>query len=124
MEKIMVKKDKKEITQKTVPAKPPVATKVAPAVKPEPAVAHPPDAPPSPPMSEAKKLWEEIKDVQLNMFALPDQTVGQYCKFIQIEPVRCFVTIKVSSVLTALEDALGSKYNIESAGKFVILSRK
>lgn len=74
--------------------------------------------------SVAEKIWEDIKDEQLNMFALPDQTVAKYCTPIKIDPTRCFVTIKVSSVLPALEEALHTKFDVESAGKFVIITRK
>lgn len=73
---------------------------------------------------ESKKMWEEVKDVQLNMFALPDQKVSQYCQEVTVEPGKLYVLIKVSSVLTALEDALGKKFNIQPVGKYVVITRK
>lgn len=72
----------------------------------------------------AQEIWTEIKDVNLNLFALPGQTVEMYCHMIPVEPSRLYMTIKVSSVLTALEDALGKKFNFEVAGKFILVSRK
>lgn len=73
---------------------------------------------------ESKKMWEEVKDVQLNMFSLPDQKVSQYCQEVTVEPGKLYVLIKVSSVLTALEDALSEKFNIQPVGKYVVITRK
>lgn len=73
--------------------------------------------------SEADKIWSEIKDKKIEMFALPNQVVSQYCKPINIEPSRAFVTISAASVLPALELALGEKYSLEPADKYIIISR-
>lgn len=87
--------------------------------------APPISMPPSPPaLTEAQKIWEEIRQVQLNMFSLPNQTVEMYCRNYPIEPTKVYMTIKVSAVLSALEDTLGKQYNFETAGKFVLVSRK
>lgn len=89
-----------------------------------PAQVAPVPTPPPPQLNEAQKIWEEIKNVQLNMFALPNQTVDMYCKVYPIEPTHCYITVKVSAVLAALEDTLGKVYNFETAGKFVLITRK
>lgn len=75
-------------------------------------------------MTEAAKIWEEIKGVQLDMFALPDQTVEKYCKPFMVDPTKLFVTLSASSAFTALESALGKKFTFEQAGKFIVISRK
>lgn len=74
--------------------------------------------------TEADKIWEEIKDVQLEMFSLPDQTVSKYCKPITVEPTKLYVTNSVQAVYPALENALGKKFTIELAQKFIVIARK
>ncbi len=73
---------------------------------------------------ESQKIWDEIKEVNLNMFALPGQTVEKYCTPYMIEPSKCYVTVKVTAALVALEEALLKKFNIEVEGKFIVITRK
>jgi hypothetical protein len=72
--------------------------------------------------TNAEKIWEEIKDKQINMFTLPNQLVNQYCVPTSIEPSKLYVTYTVSSILPALENALGSSYKVENAGRFLAIS--
>lgn len=90
--------------------------------------------------TEAEKIWNEIKDRSIDLFALPGQVVSGYCKPLNVEPSKCYLTITASSVLPALEIALqptpheeraakASKsapklYDIERNDKFIIVSRK
>lgn len=126
----VTKKTAKKTAAKKVTKKAPKAS-VAPVeqvvVAAPPPAPEPPPAPPPPPvpqLTEAQKIWEEIRQVQLNMFALPGQTVEMYCKVYPIEPSRVYMTVKVSAVLAALEDTLGKWYNFDTAGKFVLVTRK
>ena len=91
--------------------------------------------------AEANLIWEEIKDLPISMFGLPNQTVEQHCFFIPVEPSKLYLTIKSSSALPALETSLQahsdrieaalaktggvnhSKFSIEMAEKFVMVSR-
>lgn len=91
--------------------------------------------------TEAYAIWTEIKDLPISMFGLPNQTVEQYCKFIAIEPGRCFLTMSSSATLPALETTLQAHYDqvfatlkkkgkvaetkltVEAADKFMIVSR-
>lgn len=77
-----------------------------------------------PALTNAEEIWNEIKDVQLNMFSLPDQTVEKYCTVIPVEPSKLYLTIKVSSVFAIMEDVLGKKFEFIPAGKFILVSRK
>jgi hypothetical protein len=70
----------------------------------------------------ANKIWEEIKDKPVNMFALPNQTVSNYCQQQSVEPSKCYLTYTVSSILPALEAALGNSYKVEIAGRFLAVS--
>ena len=127
MEKKMPKSKKetsaapKKSSKKTAKAAP-VEVKVETLVVQETVAAPPP--PPVPQLTEAQKIWEEIRHVQLGMFALPDQTVEMYCKNYPIEPTKCYMTVKVSAVMAALEDNLGKKFEFMPAGKFVVVTRK
>jgi len=75
-------------------------------------------------VTEAEKIWNEILNVQLDMFSLPEQNVQKYCKPVAIEPTKLYVTSSVQSVVPALEAAIGKKFDIEVAQKFIIISRK
>lgn len=69
-------------------------------------------------------IWEEIRNIQISLFALPGKTVEQYCKRVSIEPNKCFLLQSVSSVLPALEEAIGNKYNCELMQKYIVITRK
>jgi hypothetical protein len=73
--------------------------------------------------TEAGKIWQEIKDKKIEMFALPDQVVEKYCNPISIEPSKLYVIPSAPSVLPALEVALGSKYTVTLAEKYLIVAR-
>jgi hypothetical protein len=75
-------------------------------------------------VTEAEKIWNEIVDCQLEMFSLPDQTVRKYCSPVTIEPSKLYITASVQAVVPALETAIGKKFDIEMATKYIIISRK
>ncbi len=74
--------------------------------------------------TEADKIWTEVSNVQLNMFALPGQTVSTYCTQVKIEPTKLYVTASVQAVVPALDAAIGKSFDIEVANKYIIISRK
>jgi hypothetical protein len=73
-------------------------------------------------LTVADKIWEDIKDVKLEMFALPNQFVNSYCEQIKIEPSKLYLTSKVSAVLPILEEALRGRYNVEKINKYIVVS--
>ena len=73
--------------------------------------------------TEAGKIWDEIKDRDIEMFALPDQKVHMHCHPIVVEPTRLFLTTNSTAVLPSLETAIGKKFTVELADKFVIVAR-
>ena len=73
--------------------------------------------------TEAEKIWDEIKEKPIEMFALPNQIVSQYCKPMPVDPAKLFVTLHATSVLPALELALGSKFKVETMDKYTVISR-
>ena len=74
-------------------------------------------------MTVAEKIWFDIKDKPINMFALKNQTPAKYCQPLFIEPNRLYLTFSIGSVLPALETAFG-EYNIEMSGQFIFVSPK
>lgn len=70
----------------------------------------------------ADKIWDEIKDLRIEMFALPDQRVHHYCKPVSIDPAKLFLTSTAGSVLPALEAVVGPKYVVEKQDRFLLVS--
>lgn len=75
------------------------------------------------PTTEADKIWTEIKDKQVQMFALPNQTVASYCQPTKVDPTRCFLISKAAAIIPALEEALGKAYTVEVMDKYVVVAR-
>jgi len=74
--------------------------------------------------TEADKIWIEIKDKNIEIFALPDQKVSDYCNPVTVEPSKLYLLLKkASSALPAIESAIGNKFTVELANKYVIVSR-
>ena len=61
--------------------------------------------------TDAEKLWDKIKDVPIDLYALPDQVVSQHvtreAKLEKAVPDAVHLTLKSAAVLPALEEALG-----------------
>ena len=74
-------------------------------------------------MTEADKIWEEIKDKSIEMFALPDQTVALHCVPVAVEPSKLYLVIRSAATLPSLETALGTKYVVELVDKYVVVKR-
>lgn len=74
--------------------------------------------------TEAGKIWSEIKDREIQMFALPGQRVSDYCKPTFVEPSRLYLLTTASSTLPSLEEALSKEYVVELVDKYTVVSRK
>lgn len=70
----------------------------------------------------ADKIWDEIKDLKIEMFALPNQQVHHYCKPVSIDPDKLFLVVTAGSVLPSLETAISPKYTVEKQDKFLVVS--
>lgn len=75
-------------------------------------------------LTEADKLWNQIKDLKIEMFALPDQTVSKYCIKAVVEPSKLYLLSNVGAFLPALEMALNNKYLVETMDKYIVVSKK
>lgn len=111
----------KRAAKKTAPKKVEVVQTPPPAPVPPPPPVAPP--PPAKVKTEAEKMWDEIKNLPLSMFGLPDQAVFQHCTFVPVEPSALYVTIRSSATLPSLEAAIAPAFTVELADKFVIVRR-
>lgn len=121
----MPKTKKAKVTKKTTKKAP----KKAPVVQTPPPVV-PPASPPAPPVlppvvvkPESEKIWDEIKNLPISMFGLPDQFILQHCTPIPVEPSALYVTIRSTATLPSLEAAVQPAFTVELADKFVIIKR-
>lgn len=73
--------------------------------------------------TEASKIWNEIKDKDILMFALPNQKVSDYCSPVVVEPTKLYLLVTVSSVTPSLESAIGNKYSVDLVNKYTVVSR-
>lgn len=73
--------------------------------------------------TDAGKIWDEIKNRTIEMFALPDQRVWQHAEPILIEPTKLYLRTRSSSVLPSLEVACGKGYVVELLDKYVTVTR-
>lgn len=69
-------------------------------------------------------IWENIKDIQISLFALPAKRLSELCKRDTIEPSKCFLVPSAFSLLPILEEAIGDKYTCEMMQKYIIISNK
>lgn len=69
-------------------------------------------------------IWNNIKDIQISLFALPGKRLSELCKRDTIEPSKCFLVPSASSLLPILEEAIGDKYTCEMMQKYIIISNK
>lgn len=83
-----------------------------------------PVAPAVPSLSNAEKIWSEIKDKEIFMFALPGKKVSDFCQPVMIDPSRCFLIFRASSVLPSLEEVIGKEYVCEAVDKYIVITRK
>jgi hypothetical protein len=118
------KKVVKKVTSKKAPKKPApkkIVKTIPPLVVP---VAHP-SAPviPPPVKTEAQKIWDEIKDRPIEMFGLPGQVVAMHAVPVTVEPTKLYLVTRSTATLPSLEAAIGDKYTVELADKFVIVAR-
>ena len=74
-------------------------------------------------LTEADRLWAEIKDKNIEMFALPSQKVSHHCTPTFVEPSKLYLLARSSAVLPALEVACGKGYVVELVDKYMVVSR-
>lgn len=73
--------------------------------------------------TEAGSIWSEIKDKPIEIFALPNQTISLHAAPALVEPSKLYLLTRSSSVLPAIETALGKNYVVELADKYTVVAR-
>ena len=78
-------------------------------------------------VTESDKIWDEIKDLPIEMFALPDQVIRHHAQRLKVSPNEVYLKLKSTSVIPSLEVALaharGKRYDLEVAEGYVIVRR-
>jgi hypothetical protein len=72
---------------------------------------------------KAPTLWDLISDKKLDMFSLPEQTVAKYFTLVVSDEKKCTLVAKVSSAITALENAF-PELSVELVDKYTVVTRK
>jgi hypothetical protein len=94
-------------------------------------VTHAPVTPPhaavapvvqQPQVTEAEKIWAEIRFRPIDMFGLPNQIVEQHATPFPADPNKLFLTTRSSAVLPSLEVTC-KDFVVEAADRFITVSR-
>ncbi len=72
---------------------------------------------------DAEKMWNEIKNKPINLWALPAQLISQNVSVLPVSDTQLFITLKSPAVLPALEEALSGKYTVTQNDKYIIITR-
>jgi hypothetical protein len=79
-------------------------------------------------VKESDRIWDLIKDLPIELYALPGQTVEMHCERRDILPNEVHLLLKSSAVLPALEEALkrvklakNEAFEISQASVYTIL---
>lgn len=79
---------------------------------------------------ESELIWEEIKDLPIAMFALPNQTIKQHVSKLNVPGNKLLLKLVSTAALPALEDALNNaaavhskRYEVELAEGYTVVRR-
>jgi hypothetical protein len=72
----------------------------------------------------AGEIWEEIKDLPIDMYALADQTVKNHVEMKKVPGEVLFLKPKSQAVIASLGTAIGAKYAVNTTdGGFLTVER-
>ncbi|HVI40815.1 MAG TPA: hypothetical protein VM577_09155 [Anaerovoracaceae bacterium] len=78
-------------------------------------------------VTESDKIWEEIKNLPIEMFALTNQYVKHHAQRLKVSPNEVYLRLKSGAVVASLEAALarvrGRSYELEVTEGYVIVRR-
>jgi hypothetical protein len=120
-----VKKQVKKATPAKKPAKKAPAKKAPPVKKAAPPVVAPPPVVPAAPQprKEADVIWDQIRNLPIQMFGLPDQIIAMHVTPVPVEPSKLYVTIRSSAALPSLEAAIAPAFQVELVDRWVVIRR-
>lgn len=73
---------------------------------------------------DSEKMWEEISHLPIQVYALSGQRVEHHVSRLQVPGKTLFLKLKSSSVLPALEEAVGSRFAVEVAEGYICIKRR
>lgn len=72
---------------------------------------------------DSQKIWDEIKNITINIYAIPNQKVKDHVTVLEVPGSELYLKLKSTAVLPALEECVGNKYEVELAEKYTIVRR-
>lgn len=73
---------------------------------------------------EAEVIWTEIKDLPIDMYSIPNQTIKDHVKKLKVPGDQLLITLNSTAVLPALETAIqGRGFEFEQTEKYTIVRR-
>lgn len=96
---------------------------------PEPKPAPPPE--PKKEVDPADVLWDKIKDLPLELYSLPNQTLAGNCTRVKIAPNQLHLRLSSGAVISAMTEALKNvkipddeAFDITAVGSFTVVQLK
>jgi len=78
--------------------------------------------------SKGDQLWNQIKNLRMEIFGLPNQTVEMHVQRHNVDPDCVYMTLKAGAVLPALEEALrqadpgkGKRFDLSQVDRYTVL---
>jgi hypothetical protein len=68
-------------------------------------------------------IWDQIKDLPVEIYALPDQTLKQHVERLEVTEEQVHLRIKSPAIVPALEEALG-KVKLARGERFDMIPTK
>ena len=75
-------------------------------------------------LSLEETVWDEIKDIEVDMFGLPNQLLHMHVIVKASNKDSCILLLKSDPVVISLEERVGDKFHITSSPSYVTVSRK
>jgi hypothetical protein len=72
----------------------------------------------------SRDVWEEIRNLQIEMFCLPPQSVEYYTSVVSHNDTMAILSYKVPSMIASLESLIGNKFTVEPKEKYLVVTRK
>lgn len=74
--------------------------------------------------AESDLIWDEIKDISIDIYALPNQKVSGHVNKVNIPGNQLMVTLNSTAALPALETAIVKRgFEVEQTPKYIIVRR-
>ena len=74
--------------------------------------------------AESELIWNEIKDMSIDIFSLPNQKVSDHVNKLNIPGNQLMVTLNSTAALPALETAIVRRgFEVEQTPKYIIVKR-